>query len=36
MHPLRLIDADYRARKTEDHAVADRVLTAPQIHSAPR
>lgn len=36
MHPLRLVDPDYRTRKTEDHAVADRVLTAPQIHGAPR
>jgi ectoine hydroxylase-related dioxygenase (phytanoyl-CoA dioxygenase family) len=35
MHPLRLVDPDYRARKTEDHAVADRVLTAPRIGSAP-
>ncbi|HET9626589.1 MAG TPA: phytanoyl-CoA dioxygenase family protein [Kofleriaceae bacterium] len=31
MHPLRLVDPDYRARKTTDHATADRVLTAPQI-----
>ena len=31
MHPLRLVDADYRARKTCDHAIADQVLTAPRI-----
>jgi ectoine hydroxylase-related dioxygenase (phytanoyl-CoA dioxygenase family) len=31
MHPLRLVDPDYRDHKTQDHAVADRVLTAPQI-----
>ncbi len=31
MHPLRLVDPDYRARKTADHTIADRVLTAPQI-----
>jgi hypothetical protein len=31
MHPLRLVDPDYRDHKTQDHVVADRVLTAPQI-----
>jgi ectoine hydroxylase-related dioxygenase (phytanoyl-CoA dioxygenase family) len=29
MHPLRLVDPDYRHHKTEDHAIADRVLTRP-------
>lgn len=29
MHPLRLVDADYRHRKTEDHAIADAVLERP-------
>jgi ectoine hydroxylase-related dioxygenase (phytanoyl-CoA dioxygenase family) len=29
MHPLRLVDPDYRAHKTGDRAVADRVLTRP-------
>jgi ectoine hydroxylase-related dioxygenase (phytanoyl-CoA dioxygenase family) len=31
MHPLRLIDADYRAHKTHDRVIADRVLTGPRI-----
>jgi len=31
MHPLRLIDADYRAHKTDDRLIADRVLTAPRV-----
>jgi len=31
MHPLRLIDPDYRAHKTHDRTVADRVLTAPRV-----
>jgi ectoine hydroxylase-related dioxygenase (phytanoyl-CoA dioxygenase family) len=31
MHPLRLVDPAYRDHKTHDHAVADRVLTAPRI-----
>jgi ectoine hydroxylase-related dioxygenase (phytanoyl-CoA dioxygenase family) len=30
MHPLRLVDADYRAHKTHDAEVADRVLENPQ------
>jgi ectoine hydroxylase-related dioxygenase (phytanoyl-CoA dioxygenase family) len=30
MHPLRLVDAGYREHKTEDHIIADRVLTAPR------
>jgi len=30
MHPLRLVDPDYRAHKTDDHAVADRVLAEPK------
>jgi len=30
MHPLRLVDPDYRAHKTHDHAIADRVLERPQ------
>ena len=29
MHPLRLVDPEYRAHKTVDRAVADRVLTRP-------
>jgi ectoine hydroxylase-related dioxygenase (phytanoyl-CoA dioxygenase family) len=29
MHPLRLVDPDYRAHKTEDRDVADQVLTRP-------
>lgn len=28
-HPLRLLDPDYRTHKTEDRAVADRVLARP-------
>jgi ectoine hydroxylase-related dioxygenase (phytanoyl-CoA dioxygenase family) len=31
MHPLRLIDPDYRTHKTQDHAIADRVLTGPRV-----
>jgi ectoine hydroxylase-related dioxygenase (phytanoyl-CoA dioxygenase family) len=31
MHPLRLIDPDYRVHKTHDRIVADRVLTAPRV-----
>ncbi len=31
MHPLRLIDPDYRVHKTHDRVVADRVLTAPRV-----
>jgi ectoine hydroxylase-related dioxygenase (phytanoyl-CoA dioxygenase family) len=30
MHPLRLIDPEYRAHKTDDHEVADRVLAEPK------
>jgi ectoine hydroxylase-related dioxygenase (phytanoyl-CoA dioxygenase family) len=30
MHPLRLVDPDYREHKTQDRVVADRVLTAPR------
>lgn len=30
MHPLRLVDPSYREHKTEDHVIADRVLTAPR------
>ena len=29
MHPLRLVDPDYRAHKTDDHEIADRVLAEP-------
>jgi ectoine hydroxylase-related dioxygenase (phytanoyl-CoA dioxygenase family) len=29
MHPLRLVDPDYRHHKTDDHVVADRVLARP-------
>jgi hypothetical protein len=31
MHPLRLLDADYREHKTPDRIIADRVLTGPRI-----
>jgi ectoine hydroxylase-related dioxygenase (phytanoyl-CoA dioxygenase family) len=31
MHPLRLLDPDYRTHKTHDRAIADRVLTAPRV-----
>lgn len=31
MHPLRLVDPDYRAHKTDARVVADRVLTAPRV-----
>jgi ectoine hydroxylase-related dioxygenase (phytanoyl-CoA dioxygenase family) len=31
MHPLRLVDPGYRDHKTEDHVIADRVLTAPRV-----
>ena len=34
MHPLRLVDQDYREHKTEDHIIADRVLTAPRVGDA--
>jgi ectoine hydroxylase-related dioxygenase (phytanoyl-CoA dioxygenase family) len=30
MHPLRLIDPDYRTRKTHDHEIADQVLERPK------
>jgi ectoine hydroxylase-related dioxygenase (phytanoyl-CoA dioxygenase family) len=30
MHPLRLLDPEYRAHKTDDHAIAERVLTTPK------
>ncbi len=30
MHPLRLVDPDYRHRRTNDHAVADAVLEKPK------
>lgn len=30
MHPLRLVDPDYRAHKTDDHAIADEVLADPK------
>lgn len=30
MHPLRLVDPDYRAHKTDDHAIADAVLAEPK------
>jgi hypothetical protein len=32
MHPLRLVDDEYREHKTADRVIADRVLTAPRIH----
>ena len=31
MHPLRLIDAEYREHKTHDRIIADRVLTGPRV-----
>ena len=31
MHPLRLIDADYREHKTHDRVIADRVLSGPRV-----
>jgi ectoine hydroxylase-related dioxygenase (phytanoyl-CoA dioxygenase family) len=31
MHPLRLIDPEYREHKTHDRIIADRVLTAPRV-----
>ncbi|HEX2688985.1 MAG TPA: phytanoyl-CoA dioxygenase family protein [Kofleriaceae bacterium] len=34
MHPLRLVDSDYRAHKTQDRIIADRVLTAPRVGDA--
>jgi len=34
MHPLRLIDANYREHKTHDRVIADRVLTAPRVGDA--
>jgi hypothetical protein len=36
MHPLRLVDPAYRAHKTEDHAIADAVLTRPEAGMAYR
>lgn len=30
MHPLRLVDPGYRARKTDDHAIANQVLLRPE------
>ena len=29
MHPLRLVDPEYREHKTSDRAIADRVLERP-------
>ena len=29
MHPLRLVDPEYRQRKTRDHAIADQILEKP-------
>jgi ectoine hydroxylase-related dioxygenase (phytanoyl-CoA dioxygenase family) len=34
MHPLRLVDDAYRAHKTDDHRIADEVLTRPAAHMA--
>lgn len=31
MHPLRLVDPEYREHKTVDRVIADRVLTAPYV-----
>jgi hypothetical protein len=31
MHPLRLVDPEYREHKTQDRVIADRVLTAPRV-----
>lgn len=36
MHPLRLVDPAYRAHKTQDHAIADAVLTRPEAGMAYR
>jgi hypothetical protein len=30
MHPLRLVDPDYRAHKTDARALADQVLARPE------
>ena len=30
MHPLRLVDPEYRQRKTRDHAIADQLLEKPK------
>jgi ectoine hydroxylase-related dioxygenase (phytanoyl-CoA dioxygenase family) len=32
MHPLRLVDPDYRAHKTQAAEIADRVLARPELH----
>jgi ectoine hydroxylase-related dioxygenase (phytanoyl-CoA dioxygenase family) len=34
MHPLRLVDTEYREHKTHDRVIADRVLTAPRVGDA--
>lgn len=34
MHPLRLVDPEYREHKTADRVIADRVLTAPRVGDA--
>jgi len=34
MHPLRLVDPDYRDHKGNDRVIADRVLTAPRVGDA--
>ena len=34
MHPLRLVDPSYRDHKTDDHVIAERVLTAPRVGDA--
>ena len=34
MHPLRLVDPEYREHKTQDRVIAERVLTAPRIGDA--
>src|SRR5262249_23755845 len=36
MHPLRLVDPDYRERKTNDHVIADPLLAAPRSHTRAR
>jgi hypothetical protein len=36
MHPLRLVDPDYRQHKTRDHAIADEVLARPVADMVPR
>ena len=36
MHPLRLVDPEYRARKSDARAIADEVLARPEAGMTPR